>query len=109
MKATRFSPETLISAPRRSNAVPNYDGSRALYSVSEYGFEEQKKAGEIRAAVVKTGGGSVIDTSGRASNPVWLSREEGEPRVLFLREREKEKGVVDLMCCDNLTADKGNE
>jgi hypothetical protein len=34
-KATRFTPEVLISAPRRSTGVPNSTGELVLYTVSQ--------------------------------------------------------------------------
>ena len=34
LKATKFTPEVLLSAPRRSAAVPSPDGKKALFSVS---------------------------------------------------------------------------
>jgi hypothetical protein len=34
-QATRFTPEVLISAPRRSTGVPNSTGELVLYTVSQ--------------------------------------------------------------------------
>jgi hypothetical protein len=35
-QATRFTPEVLISAPRRSTGVPNSTGELVLYTVSQF-------------------------------------------------------------------------
>jgi len=35
LKATKFTPEVLLSAPRRSPAVPSPNGKKALFTVSE--------------------------------------------------------------------------
>src|SRR5690606_29514324 len=44
----KFTPEVMLGAPRRSPAVPNHDGTLALYTVSSYDFAEGKKSKELK-------------------------------------------------------------
>ena len=95
IKASRFTPEVLISGPRLSREAPTDDASMILYEQSKYSFEDQKTSSELRMFIVPWAAVTIED-SGRASNPVWLDRSGKGPRgggVLFLREREDEKGV----------------
>lgn len=103
IKATRFTPETLISAPSRSAAVPNRDASLQLFSVSRYDFKDQKETTELRWRDEPAGRETIVDGSGKASSPVWLDLEQDTAReasFLYLKEREgeKDKGVTDLIC-----------
>ena len=72
----------LLSAPRRSSAVPNADGTLALYTVSTYSFESHKKTNEIR--VIELDGShrsTVVTDEEKTSEPHWL-----EDEVLWLKE-----------------------
>lgn len=48
IKATKFNPEVLLSAPRRSPGKPNSDGTKVLYSISTYSFSKHERKQEIR-------------------------------------------------------------
>jgi len=83
--ATKFTPEVLLSAPRRSPAVPNPSGTRALFSISTYSFEHHKKTAQIRVLDTDSGHSSLLVQDLNASEPVWLSDDE----VLYLKSGEK--------------------
>ena len=105
IRPTKFTPETLISSPRRSAGVPNGgDPLLVLYTVSSYSFKTRKETSELRVRNIQAETDTPIDDTGRASNPVWL--DPGDKTrggfVLYLRERDgekhkSEKGMVDLV------------
>lgn len=80
IRATKFTPEVLLSAPRRSAGVPNSDGSKILYSVSTYSFAEHAKKSEIRVLDVETQQSTLITDEASASDPNWL----GDELILLL-------------------------
>ncbi|KAL9055465.1 MAG: hypothetical protein Q9162_003563, partial [Coniocarpon cinnabarinum] len=103
IKAKPFTPEVLITAPRRSAEAPTDDASNVLFQESWYSFDEGKTFSELRLARLQ-GETRVLDSTGRASNAVWLNPSlKGERRraVLLLKEREQPKGAVDLLCYEN--------
>ncbi|KAH7060829.1 dipeptidyl-peptidase-like protein V precursor [Macrophomina phaseolina] len=71
IKAAKFTPEVLISAPRRSAGVPNSDGSKVLYTVSTYSFADHSSSAELRVLDVASGESTLV-TDGDASEPTWL-------------------------------------
>ena len=92
----------LLSAPRRSAAVPNpVDGKLALYTVSTYSFESHKKNSEIRALDIGNGQSTLITNEEKTSEPSWLG--DGN-KVVWLKEGEK--GVTHLIIGD---VDKAGE
>jgi dipeptidyl aminopeptidase/acylaminoacyl peptidase len=54
IKASQFTPEVLLSAPRRSAGVPNANGSYVLFTVSSYSFESHSKTNELRVLDIKS-------------------------------------------------------
>ena len=62
----------LLAAPRRSPAVPNEDGTLALYTVSTYNFESHSKTSEIRAIDISNGQSTLITNDEETSEPHWL-------------------------------------
>lgn len=89
----------LLSAPRRSPAVPNSKGSHALYTVSTYSFEAHKKTSEIRILDISNGQSTLVTNDEKASEPHWV-----EDQILFLRGGEK--GVTSLVVADPENVDK---
>jgi len=75
IRAAKFTPEVLLSAPRRSAGVPNSDASKVLYSVSTYSFAKHAKTSEIHALDVKSQQTCLITDDQGASDPVWLDDE----------------------------------
>lgn len=76
----------LLSAPRRSKAVPNSQGDLALYTTSTYSFESHTKNLEIRTLNISNGESTLITNDEKASEPNWLG--DGN-ELLWLREDEK--------------------
>ncbi|KAG9240364.1 dipeptidyl-peptidase-like protein V precursor [Calycina marina] len=70
--ASKFTPEVLLSAPRRSAAVPSPDGRLAVFTVSTYSFQTQSKTLDIRLLDIKTGQSKTVVSDLNASDPTWL-------------------------------------
>ena len=85
----------LISAPRRSAAVPNSAGTLALFTVSTYSFETHSKTSEIRVLDLKTGQSKVLTEDTKASEPTWLGKDN-----LLLWLKGGEKGTTSLVLAD---------
>ncbi|KAL8927666.1 MAG: hypothetical protein Q9172_001295 [Xanthocarpia lactea] len=89
--APRFNPETLLSAPRRSPAIPDPSGKLAVYTVSTYSFEAHQKTSEIKVIDITNGKSTLITNEKTASDPNWL----GNPsELLWLKEGEKGSTVL---------------
>ncbi|KAF6821195.1 oligopeptidase family protein [Colletotrichum plurivorum] len=78
-----FTPEVLLSAPRRSAAVPSPDGSLALYSQSTYSFEEEKTLKEVRVMDLESGASTLLTDVENDREAQWLP---GTPsHVVYLK------------------------
>ncbi|KAK5990897.1 putative dipeptidyl-peptidase 5 [Cladobotryum mycophilum] len=82
--AAKFTPEVLLSAPRRSPGVPNPTGELVLYTVSSYSFETHSKTSQIRVLNVKEGTSHLVSEDLSASDPVWI----GEKEIVFIKGLE---------------------
>lgn len=80
--AEKFTPEVLLSAPRRSSASLNSGGTLALYTVSTYSFESHKKTSEIKVLDVSSGMQSLVTNAEGTSEPNWLG---GGKELLWLK------------------------
>ncbi|PKS11835.1 hypothetical protein jhhlp_001129 [Lomentospora prolificans] len=80
IRATKFTPEVLLSAPRRGQGLPNPAGTTVLYTSSTYSFESHSKADQIRLLNVETGETTVISESSSLKDPTWI----GDTEVLLL-------------------------
>ncbi|APA07145.1 hypothetical protein sscle_02g019150 [Sclerotinia sclerotiorum 1980 UF-70] len=96
-----FTPEVLISAPRRSPATPNADGKLALYTVSTYSFQFHSKSSRINVLDIATGESSTLSHDTSDSEPVWLGWKN---EVLWLRSGEE--GATHLVLADADNPDK---
>lgn len=85
----------LLGAPRRSAALPNPDGSLALYTVSTYSFELHKKTSEIKLLDIEKSQSNLLTNDEKASEPNWLG--EGN-ELLWLKEAGK--GVTQIVHAD---------
>lgn len=74
-KMTKFTPEVLLSAPRRSTGIPSADGMQILYTESTYSFEKQTSSVEIRVVDVKTSETKLVTDNKQYSNPCWLDND----------------------------------
>jgi hypothetical protein len=91
IRAIKFTPEVLLSAPRRSTGLPNSKGSKVLYSVSTYSFAEHSKKSETRILDVESQTTSLITDDSNAGDVAWL---DDENIVLLVGGKE---GVTDVM------------
>ncbi|KAK8186071.1 dipeptidyl-peptidase-like protein V precursor [Phyllosticta citribraziliensis] len=80
IKAQKFTPEALLSAPRRGDGIPNADGSKVLYSVSTYDFQDHSQSSEIRVLDVASKKSTLVTDNADASDPTWL--ENGDVLIL---------------------------
>lgn len=94
VRANKFTPEVLLSAPRRSPATPNPTGTLALFTVSTYSFQSHSKTSEIRVLDIKTGHSKLLSSDGSASEPTWLLEND---LVLWLKG---DKGKTNLVIAD---------
>jgi hypothetical protein len=95
IRAKKFTPEVLLSAPRRSSAIPNADGTLALFTTSTYSFHTHSKSSEIRILDIKTGQTKLLSADVNASEPTWLGEKN---LVLWLKGEEK--GTTSLVLAD---------
>lgn len=75
IKAMHFTPQVLISAPRRSAGVPNAAGTYVLYTTSTYSFESHSKTSELRVLDTKTSESTHL-ASDEISDINWLDDDE---------------------------------
>lgn len=68
----KFTPEALISAPRRGTALPNSAGTLALYTLSEYSFEAHKTSRGLYVLDLAKGTSWQFSNSSAVSNAAWL-------------------------------------
>lgn len=94
IRANKFTPEVLLSAPRRSAATPNNDGTLALYTVSTYSFHTHSKSAELKVLDIKTGQSTLLSDDSNASDPQWL---EGTIAIWL---QGGAKGVTNLLLMD---------
>ena len=80
----------LISAPRRSSAVPSPDGSFALYTISKYSLSEHSETKEIRVLNLKTGQTTLFSDDSRDTDPSWLKKDA----IIWLRKLDQ--GVTEV-------------
>ncbi|KAL1957724.1 hypothetical protein VTO42DRAFT_5567 [Malbranchea cinnamomea] len=101
-----FTPEQLISAPRRGEAVPDPSGKVAIFHTSQYSFEEHatvKNAWELLD--LKTGKISVLTEDPNVSEIVWLGKGS---EVLYVNGTNAEvPGGVELWISDIKDFSKG--
>ncbi|KAJ8127858.1 hypothetical protein O1611_g5778 [Lasiodiplodia mahajangana] len=81
MIAEKFTPEFLISAPRRGPAIPNCNGTLALYTESTYIDGRNRK--EFHLLDITTGASRCILHDDQAYEPTWLG--DGTNTVVYLR------------------------
>ncbi|KAM0286965.1 hypothetical protein ACHAQH_000649 [Verticillium albo-atrum] len=91
IQASKFTPEVLLSAPRRSSAVPNPSGNKALYTVSSYSFQKHNKTSQIRVIDVHSGHSTLLYEDSSYSEPTWISDKD----ILFFKSGDK--GSTSLM------------
>lgn len=100
-QASRFTPEVMLSAPRRSPGAPNSTGELILYTVSwhinyslkallthrqisTYSFETHSVSSQIRVLNIKDDSSHVITDDTHDTSPFWI----GEKEVGFIRTQD---------------------
>ncbi|KAI1382212.1 dipeptidyl peptidase [Hypoxylon crocopeplum] len=91
--ATKFTPEVLLSAPRRSAAVPNSTGTLALFTVSQYSFESHSKSYAIKVLDINTRQSTQLLDDSAYTEPTWVS----ETEFIFLKSGDS---TTSLMAAD---------
>lgn len=76
------SARVLITAPRRSPATPNDDGSYALYTISKYSLDSHSETKEIRIISIKTGQTTLFSNDSKDKEPSWLKGNQ----IIWLKE-----------------------
>ncbi|KZF25951.1 alpha/beta-hydrolase [Xylona heveae TC161] len=72
VRASKFTPEVLLSAPRRSSGKPNARGTLALFSVTTYSFESHSRKSEIRVLDIASSQSHLVTDDEKASDPNWI-------------------------------------
>ncbi|KAG9950620.1 alpha/beta-hydrolase, partial [Aureobasidium melanogenum] len=93
LKAHKFTPEVLLSAPRRSAGVPNADGSSVLYTTSTYSFDSHAKTVELRSLNTKSNESTLLVQENSISEPVWLPGEKD----VFACLKGEDKGKTSIL------------
>jgi len=96
IKPKSFTPEVLLSAPRQGPAIPNHDGTLALYSVSTYSFDDHETTKEIQILDIKTGSSYLFTNDSEAHDAQWLG--DGTNAIMWLQSGAK--GITNLMIGD---------
>ena len=99
MKASKFTPEVMISAPRRSPGIPNHDASLILYTTTSYSFKTHETTTEIRALHAKSEESVLVERNEKSSNPVWL--DGGGDELALLRGGEDDTTQLIIGNVDN--------
>lgn len=73
--AGKLTPESLLTAPRRSGALPNHDGSLVVYTLAQNSFETNNATTEIRVLDPKSHHDAVVTAPDGAQEPNWLDNE----------------------------------
>ncbi|KAI1172433.1 prolyl oligopeptidase [Nemania sp. FL0916] len=100
--ATKFTPEVLLSAPRRSPAVPNSTGKLALYTVSRYSFETHSSKNAVKLLDISTGQSTELFDS-PYSEPTWISEHD----FIFVDKNSDDDAVSYLKVANALDLDSG--
>lgn len=70
-----FTPKDMLSAPRASPAIPNPNGTFAVYTQTTYSFDTDSRTGGIYILPISSKSSSsskVIINDTNVSNPIWL-------------------------------------
>lgn len=84
--APKLTPEVLIEAPRRGPAVPNHDGSQAIFTCSTHTIGGGTLK-EVRLLHIKSGESGQLLDSPKVHDVTWLGDETNA--VVYLESGEK--------------------
>ncbi|KAL4757292.1 dipeptidyl peptidase DppV [Aspergillus foveolatus] len=71
--ALALTPEQLISAPRRSEAIPNPSGNVAVFSSSQYSFDTHESSSAWNLLDLRSGKITPLTNDSNVSEIVWLN------------------------------------
>ncbi|EAU30066.1 dipeptidyl-peptidase 5 precursor [Aspergillus terreus NIH2624] len=71
-----ITPEQMLSAPRRGEAIPNPSGNVALFSASQYSFDTKEKSSSWNLLNLKTGDITLLTDDANVSEIVWLGGDD---------------------------------
>ncbi|PYH92585.1 alpha/beta-hydrolase [Aspergillus ellipticus CBS 707.79] len=90
----KFTPETLITAPRVSAAVPNDEGKLALYTLSTYDLDAHTDISEVKLLDLETGKSTRYSNNPKESSFRWLYKSS------LLWQQQSEKKTTELWIGD---------
>jgi hypothetical protein len=93
LKAAKFTPDVLLSAPRRTGGVSNSNASCILFKVSTYSFADHKWSREIRALIVKSHESILVTAAEGADEATWIG-DDGDVLLLVPGEKGSTNVVV---------------
>jgi len=64
-----------LSAPRRSAAIPNHDGTKALYTVSTYSFTTHSRISEIKIFDIDSGESQLFTNDSDEFDVTWIGND----------------------------------
>lgn len=88
VQVQKLNAETLLGAPRRGVAVPNHNGSLALYTLSTHNFDDGKTRKEVRVADLTSDGvpSRQLSDDDKVHDAVWIP---GTNNVVYLKSGDK--------------------
>ena len=75
----------LITAPRRSSAIPNENGRYALFTVSTYSLESHSETLEIKVLNLESGQTTLFSNDESHKSPQWLVGDQ----ILWLKATDE--------------------
>ncbi|KAH0443844.1 oligopeptidase family protein [Colletotrichum camelliae] len=94
--AKQFTPEVLLSAPRRGPAVPSPDGSLILYTQSAHSFDDNKTLKEVRLMAVESGASEQLADDDRVHDAQWIPGTSTD--IIYLKSGDK--GTTQIWIAD---------
>ncbi|EFQ34722.1 prolyl oligopeptidase [Colletotrichum graminicola] len=94
--AKEFTPEVLLSAPRRGAAVPSPDGTLILYTQSSHSFDDKKTLKEVRVMDVETGASEQLTADDKVHDALWVPGTATD--VVYLKSGDK--GTTQICIAD---------
>lgn len=101
-RATKFTPQVMLSAPRRSPGIPNAIGTLVLYTTSTYSFETHQKTSELFVLRVDSNTSHRLATDDGVSDLNWLDNDT----FAFLRPGKD--GATDLIVASAAAVSQSN-
>ncbi|KAJ5151226.1 uncharacterized protein N7482_010478 [Penicillium canariense] len=103
--ADALTPEQLIAAPRRSEAVPNPSGEVALFSSSEYSWESHETSSSWNLIDLDSGKITLLTNDTNVSELIWLGSDDSG--LLYINGTNADiPGGVELWVSNTASFDK---